>query len=72
MGLIKIDVYYLLMKKKKIDEFVKQVENTNKRYQRIQKLSITLEEMIQIFLKVNSKILILLWKIHIWNQKIFL
>lgn len=31
--------------KEKIDEFVKQVDNTNKEYQRIQKLSVTLEEM---------------------------
>ena len=31
--------------KEKIDKFVKQVDNTNKDYQRIQKLSVTLEEM---------------------------
>lgn len=31
--------------KEKIDEFVKQVDNTNKEYKRIQKLSVTLEEM---------------------------
>ncbi len=34
-----------LEEKEKIDEFVKQVDNTNKEYQRIQKLSVTLEEM---------------------------
>ena len=34
-----------LDEKEKIDEFVKQVDNTNKEYQRIQKLSVTLEEM---------------------------
>ena len=34
-----------LKEKEKIDEFVKQVDNTNKEYQRIQKLSVTLEEM---------------------------
>lgn len=34
-----------LDEKGKIDEFVKQVDNTNKEYQRIQKLSVTLEEM---------------------------
>ena len=34
-----------LDEKEKIDEFVKQVDNTNKEYKRIQKLSVTLEEM---------------------------
>ena len=34
-----------LDEKEKIDKFVKQVDNTNKDYQRIQKLSVTLEEM---------------------------
>ena len=34
-----------LDEKEKIDEFVKQVGNTNKEYKRIQKLSVTLEEM---------------------------
>ncbi len=34
-----------LNEKEKIDEFVKQVDNTNKEYHRIQKLSATLEEM---------------------------
>ena len=34
-----------LEEKEKIDEFVKQVDNTNKEYQKIQKLSVTLEEM---------------------------
>ena len=34
-----------LAEKEKIDEFVNQVDNTNKEYQRIQKLSVTLEEM---------------------------
>lgn len=34
-----------LDEKVKIDEFVKQVDNTNKEYKRIQKLSVTLEEM---------------------------
>ena len=34
-----------LEEKEKIDEFVKQVDNTNKEYKRIQKLSVTLEEM---------------------------
>ncbi len=34
-----------IYEKEKIDEFVKQVDNTNKEYKRIQKLSVTLEEM---------------------------
>lgn len=34
-----------LDEKEKIDEFVKQIDNTNKEYKRIQKLSVTLEEM---------------------------
>lgn len=34
-----------LDEKERIDEFVKQVDNTNKEYKRIQKLSVTLEEM---------------------------
>ena len=45
-----------LDEKEKIDEFVKQVDNTNKEYQKIQKLSVTLEEMDSNFFRNEQQI----------------